>query len=222
MTSFHEVQFPADISNGAVGGPEFKTTVLSLGSGEEKRNIEWSLTRYQGNIGTGLRRREDFEVFQAFFYARYGRAYGFRFKDWSDYTIEGQEFVVGGGLDDLLSAGNTVLQTYKAYTSGVFTFIRPILKPVFPAVDGTQLIRLNGVPLVRQASPPSAGFYDIDTTDGRLIFGAALTEGDVVELAYVEFDIPVRFDIDKLDMNMVAYEAGEWLNIPIVELKHGR
>lgn len=217
--SFHEVQFPVDISVGAVGGPQFKTTIMTLGSGDEKRNVEWSLTRYQGNIGTGLRRRQDFEEFQEFFYARMGRAFGFRFKDWSDYTIVGQQFTVGGGVIDM-TEGNTKFQIYKEYLSGGYLFLRPILKPVASPTEGVEVVKVNSVAQTLGAG--GAGFYTVDRTTGILTFGAPLVNGDIVEITYMEFDIPVRFDIDKLDMNMAAYEAGEWLNIPIVELKNGK
>jgi len=220
LVSFHEVQFPPDISVGAVGGPEFKTTILTLGSGEEKRNIEWSMTRFQGNIGTGLRSRVDFEEFQSFFYARYGRAYGFRFKDWSDYTIENQSFVCSGPAGRIpVTVGNTKFQIYKEYDSGGFAFIRPILKPVEVPADGTEAVTVNGTPVIQGVG---AGKYQVDRATGILTFGTGLTNGDTVEIVYMEFDIPVRFDIDKLDMNMAAYEVGEWLNIPILELKNGK
>jgi uncharacterized protein (TIGR02217 family) len=226
VATFHEIQFPADVSVGAVGGPEFRTTILTLGSGEEKRNVEWSLTRAQYNIGTGLRERKDFEVFQQFFYARQGRAYGFRFKDWSDYQIGSgsgsvqpeQKFTVGGGVITM-TGGNKTFQIYKAYASGGFTFIRPILKPVSATVEGTRKITVNDVEIVEGVG---AGEYQIDYTTGLLTFGTALSTNDVVEIVYLEYDVPVRFDIDKLDMNMAAFEAGEWLNIPIVELKNAK
>lgn len=219
MVTFHEVQFPTDISVGAVGGPEFKTTIMTLGSGDEKRNIEWRFTRYQGNVGTGLRRRDDFEEFIRFFYARRGRAYGFRFKDWSDYIIEEQEFTVGGPVVEMTDS-NTKFQVYKSYLSGGVTFIRPILKPVDNPVEGDEVVKVDGAPQVLGAG--GAGFYTVDRTTGILTFGAPLLNAQVVEITYMEFDIPVRFDIDKLDMNMAAYEAGDWMNIPIVELKNGR
>jgi uncharacterized protein (TIGR02217 family) len=35
----------------------------------------------------------------------------------------------------------------------------------------------------------------------------------------LEFDIPVRFDTDRLAINLVMFENGSWENIPILELK---
>lgn len=224
IPSFHEVQFPADVSVGAVGGPEFKTTILTLGSGDEKRNIEWSLTRGQWNIGTGLRLRSEFEVFQQFFYARFGRAYGFRFKDWSDYQVIAESWTRSSSATDPINLsvtnGNKSFQLYKTYSSGGYTFYRPILKPVTAPVEGASTLTVNGV--AKTFGGTTSGHWDFDSTTGIITLGDALADSDVVEIVYMEFDVPVRFDIDKLDMNMAAYEAGEWINIPIVELKQAR
>ena len=39
--AFHNVQLPEEVERGAQGGPQFKTTVFTLSSGYEKRNVEW-------------------------------------------------------------------------------------------------------------------------------------------------------------------------------------
>src|SRR3569623_2959053 len=85
IASFVEVQFPPTISCGAKGGPAFSTSVLELASGVEQRNVNWSRERPKYDISTGLRDAADFNAYAKFFYARMGKALGFRFKDWSDY-----------------------------------------------------------------------------------------------------------------------------------------
>jgi len=45
MADFHEVQFPPDIAYGAVGGPEYRTTVVVTASGREQRNSAWAQAR---------------------------------------------------------------------------------------------------------------------------------------------------------------------------------
>jgi uncharacterized protein (TIGR02217 family) len=42
--------------------------------------------------------------------------------------------------------------------------------------------------------------------------GAAVTAG-------FEFDVPVRFDADRLEVNLSLIEAGSIPNIPIVEIR---
>jgi uncharacterized protein (TIGR02217 family) len=43
--AFHEVRFPDDISRGARGGPERRTQVVELASGDEERNASWADSR---------------------------------------------------------------------------------------------------------------------------------------------------------------------------------
>jgi uncharacterized protein (TIGR02217 family) len=87
LASFDEVQFPPRISAGAQGGPAFSTTVLTLDSGMEHRNINWSRERPTYDISTGLKDADDGREYLKFFYARRGKAIGFRFKDWSDFRL---------------------------------------------------------------------------------------------------------------------------------------
>ncbi len=42
--------------------------------------------------------------------------------------------------------------------------------------------------------------------------GAAITAG-------FEFDVPVRFDTDRLDINLVSFAAGDIPAIPLVEIR---
>lgn len=222
--AFHDTQFPPQISYGATGGPEFKTTVLVLGSGQEKRNIEWSLPRGRWNIATGLRSRADFEVFQQFFYARMGRLNGFRFKDWSDYQIVQQVFAVGDGRATITSVAGVseTFQLYKEYPSGGYSYLRPILKPVQSPANGTKVVRVNGV---AWSEGTGSYNYSLDYTTGLLTLhtpDAPLPAGTLVEISYMEFDVPARFDVDKLDMNLASYQYAEWANVPVVELKGGQ
>ena len=40
--AFHEVRFPDNISRGARGGPERRTQIVELASGDEERNASWA------------------------------------------------------------------------------------------------------------------------------------------------------------------------------------
>lgn len=65
--SFHEVRFPADLSFGALGGPERRTDVVELTSGHEERNTPWAHSRRRYDAGLGLRDLDDIENLLAFF-----------------------------------------------------------------------------------------------------------------------------------------------------------
>ena len=123
MTSFHEVRFPDNIAYGATGGPEFATTVVATGSGHEKRNVNWAEARGRWDVASGLKKQAQIDELIAFFRARRGKAYGFRFKDWTDYRATGQ--LLGTGDD-----AQTQFQLVKHYPSGSVIEVRTITKPV--------------------------------------------------------------------------------------------
>lgn len=133
MPSFDEVQFPTDISYGSRGGPEFLTDIIVLDSGHEARNINWSVSRSKYDVSYGVKDMAQLAALTQFFYARFGRAYGFRYKDWADYQAT-QEV--------LTHTGSPTVQLVKTYTSGSRSYVRTISKPV----TGTVTMRVDGSP----------------------------------------------------------------------------
>lgn len=199
MPTFHEVQFPPKIAYGASGGAEFNTSVTSTFAGFEQRNINWQKARGRWDVSTGLKNKADMDALQAFFRARFGKAYGFRFKDWTDYQAVGQNIGTGNGT-------LTAFQLTKTYTSGGNSYVREIKKPV----TGTVKIYLNAV---LQMSG-----YTVDHTTGVVTFSAAPGAGVVVSSDF-DFDVPVRFDTDLLSVRADGPGIYVWDAIPIVELR---
>src|SRR5919106_1773044 len=111
MSGFHEVRFPDNIAYGATGGPEFATTVVATSAGHEKRNVNWAEARGRWDVASGLKKQAQIDELIAFFRARRGKAYGFRFKDWTDYKATGQLLGTGDGFQ-------TQFQLVKHYPSG--------------------------------------------------------------------------------------------------------
>lgn len=203
MASFVEVQFPPRIARGATGGPGFSTDVVILESKSEKRNQNWAKARASWDVATGIKTPTDMDVVRAFFYTRAGKAFGFRFKDWGDYraTAEACGGTVGGG--------NTVFQLQKTYSSGGVNYVRPITKPVTASVK----MFVGGVLKTLTAD------YTLNSTTGVVTFGVAPASA----VTWTgEFDVPVRFDIDKLDITYETLSAQGILSnasrIPIIEL----
>lgn len=127
--SFHNVRLPVDVERGAQGGPGFKTTVIELSSGFEKRNIDWERSRGKWDVGYGFDDKEDLVApLTAFFYARRGKAYGFRFKDWSDFEIARQTIGTGDAV-------TVAYQVFKRYSSGGYDFDRKITRLVTGSVS---------------------------------------------------------------------------------------
>ena len=168
--SFHDVRFPDDISRGARGGPERRTQIVELASGDEERNASWADSRRRYDVAYGIRRADDLAVVVAFFEARNGRLHGFRFKDWADYK-SCLPSGVPAPLDQLIGTGDgmaTAFQLVKRYASGAQTWVRTIARPV----AGTVRVALAGV---EQMSG-----WSVDPAMGVVTFSAAPDAGVAV------------------------------------------
>jgi uncharacterized protein (TIGR02217 family) len=196
---FHEVQFPPKIAYGAMGGSEFNTSVTETLGGFEQRNINWSIARGRWDVSSGLKTKADMETLQAFFHARFGKAYGFRFKNWMDYQAMGQNLGIGNG-------SQTAFQLKKVYESGGYEYIRTIKKPVSGTVKiyKDSLIQSSGV--------------TVDHITGLITFDSA-PASSVIVTADFEFDVPVRFDTDNLSVRLDRGNIFVWDAIPLIEIR---
>ena len=203
--SFHNVRLDEDVERAAQGGPGFFTTVLMLSSGYEKRNINWARARAKWELSYGVDTKENQEAVLAFFYARRGKAYGFRFKDWLDYQIgvdstdTPQEIATGDN-------SQTQFQVVRRYTDDIDTFDREVTR----LVAGTVRVFLDSV-------EQGAG-WTVDVNTGVITFSGAPTMGQSIGVI-CEFDVPVRFDIDDLTLQPVHNEAFSFPSLPIIELR---
>jgi uncharacterized protein (TIGR02217 family) len=213
--SFDEVQFPPNISAGAQGGPTFNTTILTLASGAEHRNINWSRERPVYDVSTGIKTAEDARAYQKFFYARRGRAIGFRFKDWGDYRLPFWD-KTPGDLDPIpvffVTDGTThTFQIYKVYYDDAGT---PFNRKIVKIVAGTVNLFNNASPI---SSPTN---YTIDLNTGIVTLSSAIYTTTGHEIAgWLEFDVPVRFDTDTQNLTLNGNELIKWDSIPVVGLK---
>jgi len=202
--AFDEVRLPVEIERGAQGGPGFLTTVTVLNSGKEKRNSLWSVDRGEWDIGYGIDTRENALKIRNFFMARAGKARGFRFRDWSNYTTgTGQQ-----GVEESPDSGDTTFQLQYTYTDeGGFSYTKPIYKPVN---DANFKVYLDGV---EQGSG-----WALNTATGIITFTDP--PDYAVDITWTgTFDLPVRFDTDRLEIIVENKNVLLTPAIPIVELK---
>ncbi len=206
--AFHEDRFPDNISRGARGGPERRTQIVELASGDEERNASWANSRRRYDVAYGIRRADDLAAVVAFFEARNGRLHGFRYKDWADYksSLPSQPVTP---TDQLIGTSDGIVTSFavlKHYTSGAQTWTRAIAKPVV----GSVRVALDGV---EQMSGWSA-----DTTTGVVSFDTAPGAGVAITAGF-EFDVPVRFDTDTLDVTLDIERLGSITSIPLLEIR---
>ncbi|WP_425083006.1 phage distal tail protein, Rcc01695 family [Ruegeria profundi] len=208
--NFHEVRFPASLSFGSVGGPERRTDIVALANGFEERNTPWAHSRRRYDAGLGMRSLDDIETMISFFEARQGQMYGFRWKDWSDYKSGSATADVDHG-DQVIARGDgecTEFQLVKTYSSGGVSYVRPITKPVL----GTVRLGLD------QDAMREGVDYEVDLARGVVSFVAPPPE-QVEITAGFEFDVPVRFDTDKIQTSVASFQAGDVPNVPVVEVR---
>jgi len=208
--AFHEIRFPLDIALRASGGPERRTEIVTLGSGREERNSPWAMSRRRYNAGFGLRKLDDIHEAVAFFEARHGRLHGFRWRDRADWK-SGSPGAPVTPLDQTLGAGDgarTAFQLVKAYVSGEASYVREIAKPV----AGSLRVAVAGEAMEEGTD------FSADHATGMVTFAVAPGEGAAVTAGF-EFDVPVRFDTDFLDINLAAFAAGSVPDIPVLEIR---
>ena len=206
--AFHEVRFPDNISRGARGGPERRTQIVEMASGDEERNGSWADSRRRYDASDGIRKSDDIAAVTAFFEARRGRLYGFRWRDWADYK-SGMPSASLTATDQPIGSATgaaTSFQLVKLYTSGAQSWIRTITKPV----TGTIALALNGVTQITG--------WTVNTATGVVTFAAA-PAASVAITAGFEFDVPVRFDTDTLDVTLDFERLGSITSIPLIEVR---
>lgn len=206
--AFHEVQFPDNISRGARGGPQRRTQIVELASGREERNAAWADSRRRYDVSYGIRRTDDLHAVVEFFEARLGRLYGFRFKDWADYK-SGLPSRAPDARDQLLATGDGARRHFrlrKRYGTEALGWWRAIRKPV---VESARV----ALDEVEQFSG-----WSIDVTTGILSFNAPPAPGVGVHAGF-EFDVPVRFDSDLMDVTLDIERLGSITSIPLIELR---
>jgi len=157
-----------------------------------------------------MRSLDDIETLIAFFEARRGQIYGFRWKDWSDYKSGGARAETDY-RDQVIAIGDDVtasFQLMKTYRSGEHTYLRPISKPV----KGSVAMGLSGD---RQQE---GVHFAIDPTTGIVTFAHPPNEGLEITAGF-EFDVPVRFDTDRIQTSMASFQAGDVPSAPVVEVR---
>jgi uncharacterized protein (TIGR02217 family) len=212
MTAFHEILFPLDIALRSAGGPQRRTDVVTLGSGAEERNARWAHSRRRYDAGYGIKTFDALSQVLAFFEERRGRLYGFRWRDRLDHSSTAPGAAVTP-IDQILGTGDgteKAFQLCKTYGAVYLPYQRPIAKPV------PRSVRVA----VAETEMQEGTHFSVDATTGVITFlpGHIPASGAAVSAGFL-FDVPVRFDIDYLEMDLSAFAAAAIPKIPVVEIR---
>jgi len=109
LPNFHEIRFPEKIAFGATGGPGWNTTVVATLGGFEQRNRNWEQARRRYVVGHEIKTIEEYDELLDFFQARRGKAFGFRFRDFTDMASDMPGLIASGiAFEDELPAAGTM------------------------------------------------------------------------------------------------------------------
>ncbi|MDC7677253.1 DUF2460 domain-containing protein [Asticcacaulis machinosus] len=199
--TFHDIRFPVRLAFGSGVSIERRTEITTLASGYERRISPWAQGRRHYLIGAGVRSLTDAAELLTFYEAREGRLHGFRFKDFADFKSGALNAVVSS-TDQVIGTGDGVRKTFQL-TKAYGAVMRPIAKPV----EGTVTVAVNGA----TATPT------VDFVTGQVTFSTAPVAGAVISAGY-EFDVPVRFNSDRIEMTLESFEAGRVAAVALIEI----
>lgn len=199
-TQFLDERLPEHIEAGADVGPRFLTTVTGASGGAEQRNIEWSQEKLEANISYGMMsddnpddREDSYKAILSFFRRCLGRGIPFRFRDPSDWEAT-REPIYQATTDGLYWQ---LAKTYGADYRRKITRPDPETVKLY-APGGAEITtgwRLDVLGLIKFNAPPAGGV-----------------------VASFEFDVPMRFDNDRLAVSLENVRAGSIGEIMIVQV----
>ena len=193
--TFSEAKLPEEFGLGAIGGPQYNTTLSTNANGYEQRNVNWLYARAKYDIAPSIKTTEQLENLLLFFRSHKGKAIGFRFKDWNDCEAY-EEFQM---LSDGVTKSFSLIKTYQL---GSTSDVRLINKPV----AGSLRVFANDIPTPVQC----------DYTKGLVTFLQIPESGCKITASFA-FDVPVRFDIDFLPFTSEANP--QIATIPLIEVR---
>ena len=197
--NFYEISFPDNISVGAVGGPLFATTISVANNKNEVRSSNWSTGRNLYKINCNVLSDSQIADLLSLFNICRGKAVGFRLKDYSDFVAISSIIATGDGVIK-------IFQLVKQYNFGGYSYTKIIYKPVINSVK----LYVNNVQI-------QTGF-SIDFSTGIITFLQPLVVNAFLTADF-NFDVPVRFNTDNLDIIYNGKNKSAIQNLELIEIK---
>lgn len=208
MNAFDDIAYPLALGLDAKISPAFSTSIATTASGFEHRNSLWGNARLSFDVGPGVRSDRDMGTLIAFFRARRGAARGFRLGDPSDFSSNGMT-ATPTSADQVIGVGdgvNAAFPLVKHYGDGS---LDPQARRITRPRVGTVLVSVNGVTVTNGWTLGDGGIVN---------FATAPASGAIVRAGFL-FDVPVRFEQDRLDVSGTTFAAGEAPTVPVIEIR---
>jgi len=176
--AYLDAYLPGCPGYGWQGGPQFKTRIVQMANGRERRNADRAQAQHSYTAPFLNISRQAYRSLKQMHLVCRGQLHAFRFRDELDYQAENELFGVGDGT-------RTVFQLGKISTIDGISYERYVYAIVEAAVTA------NGV----EVAPT------IDMLRGTVTFSVAPAAGVVLRWSG-EFDVWVRFAQDNLPFSL--------------------
>lgn len=207
VNAFDDVRFPIAIGQGASVSPGFSTNVVTTLSGHEKRNSDWADARLTFDVGPGVRSEDELRTLIAFYRARRGAAKAFRFRD--PYDHSSHEMVgVPTPIDQYLGKGNGQRTEYQLVKNYGDPADEPQQRRITRPDPETVQVAVNG---------QLAGGWSLGPAGGIVFDSPPADDSDIT--AGFLFDVPVRFESDRLTVSHATFLAGDIPEVLLVEVR---
>lgn len=227
LPEFVDDRFPIGISFGAISSPEFNTTIVATQGGFEQRVANWEDSRRRFRVGHELKTQTELDELIDFFMAMRGRAVGFRFRDWMDYSTDMPNTIgTAAQQADPLSLPPDGTMTHQVITSSAVTSVTDYqLVKRYAVPGGTELVREITKPVpaavrlyIDDVLQTEGVDYTLDDSTGIATILAALSGGEEISWDGL-YDVPCRFNADEMPASIIHFNTHNWEGIEIVELR---
>lgn len=190
------------------GGPEYNTDIVAMQNKAEKRNAQWSQSRFFASLPFLNLTTEGYNDILAMFEDRMGRWGAFLYRNPLNYLADGVQFGVGDGAQEEFQLVAQVQVGPRTRTRNVYAIYIPEEDSNGDAVESEVTIYVNGV---------STSAYAIDYDRGRVVFDSAPANGAVLSWDGA-FSHWVRFANDRLPFSIDNRSGDEFVTNGMVEL----
>lgn len=167
------------------GGPTFKTQIVELKSGRERRNAEWARVRHKFTAPFNNISKAAYQNIKQMHLVCRGMLHAFRFRDELDFQATNEQFGTGNGTRRDFQLSKITTLDGVSYTREVF------------ALAAVPVITVNGTPTTA---------FAVNTRTGKVTFDTAPANNAVLRWTG-EFDIWVRFSTDDLPFSIDNVDA---------------
>lgn len=193
------------------GGPEFRTDIKEMANRSEKRNAEWSQSRFFTNLPFQNISQAACDSILDMFEDRMGRWGAFLYRNRLRWQVNNHIFGIGDGVTREFQLAYVSSVGGRQRRRNVYALYVPDPADPGEAVEADLTIRVNDTP---------TSSLDVDYDRGKVLFDEAPAMGAVLTWSGA-FSHWVRFNQDQAPFTIDNYSASQYVmngNIEIIEV----